>query len=136
MIKFLTLEQVLRLHDAVIEEFGGLTGVRDPNLLLSSIDSPKMTMFGKDLYPSIYDKAGMYLLNIVCNHPFNDGNKRTGAGAAYLFLKINKAHIPFDSSRDDRTYENFVVKVARGKITKEEVAFFLEYGKLTKKRHA
>jgi death on curing protein len=129
MIEYLTIEQILRLHNAVIEKFGGLSGIRDPNLLLSCIESPKMTMFGKDLYPSVYDKAAIYLFNIISNHPFNDGNKRTGAGAAYLFLQINKAHIPFDFSPEDMNYENFVVKVAKGKRTKEEIAYFLEYGK-------
>lgn len=129
MIKYLTIEQILRLHDALIEKFGGLSGIRDSNLLLSGIESPKMAMFGEDLYPSIYDKAGVYLFNIVCNHPFNDGNKRTGAGAAFLFLQVNKAHIPFNFSPKNTVYENFVVKVAKGKTTKEEVAYFLEHGK-------
>jgi death on curing protein len=128
MIKYLTLPQILRLHDAVVEKFGGLPGIREPNLLHSCIESPKMVIFGEDLYPSVYDKAAVYLFNIVYNHPFNDGNKRTGAGSAYLFLRINKAHIPFDDSPEDRTYENFVVKVANGKKTKEDIAYFLEHG--------
>jgi death-on-curing protein len=113
MIKFLTLEQILRLHDAVIKKFGGLKGVRDSNLLFSSVESPKMSIFGEELYPSVFDKAAAYLFNIVCNHPFNDGNKRTGAGCAYLFLQLNKARIVFDSAPNDRAYENFVVKVAK-----------------------
>ena len=121
MIKYLTLEQILKLHDAVVRKFGGLTGIR-------GIESPKMTMFGEDLYPSVYDKAAIYLFNIVCNHPFNDGNKRTGAGATYLFLQINKASIPFDFSPEDTTYENFVIPVAKGKTTKEDIAYFLECG--------
>ncbi len=129
MIKYLTIEQVLKLHDAVIEKFGGLTGIRDSNLFFSCIESPKMVMFGQDLYLSVYDKAAIYLFNIVCHHPFNDGNKRTGAGAAYLFLRINRAPIPFDSSPQDMTYENFVVKVAKGKTAKEDIAYFLEHGK-------
>jgi death on curing protein len=129
MIKYLTLEQILKLHDVVVEKFGGLTGIRDSNLLLSCIESPKMMMFGEDLYPSVHDKAAVYLFNIVCNHPFNDGNKRTGAGVTYLFLRINKISIPFDPSPQDMTYENYVVKVARGKTTKEDIAYFLEHGK-------
>ncbi len=124
MIKYLTLQQVLRLHDAAIEKFGGLKGVRDPNLLLSSIESPMAAMFGNDLYPTIYDKAAVYLFNIARNHPFNDGNKRTGCGAAYLFLRINKKRILFD----DEVYEEFVIKVANGKKTKEEIAYFLKNG--------
>ena len=128
MIKYLTLEQVIRLHDAAIERFGGLKGVRDSNLLLSCIEGPKLCMFGRELCPTIYNKAAAYLFNIVCNHPFNDGNKRTGAGSSYLFLKINKVPILFESSFEDRTYENFVVKIANCKKTKEEIAHFFEHG--------
>jgi death on curing protein len=124
MIKYLTVEQALRLHDAVVEQFGGLKGVRDINLLHSTIETPKTTMFGDDLYPTIHDKAAMYLFNIISFHPFNDGNKRTGAGLAYLFLKINKMPIGFE----DQAYEDYVVKVANGKNKKEDVSHFLEWG--------
>jgi len=128
MIKYLTLEQVLKLHDAAIEKFGGLKGVRDPNILLSCIENPKQSMFGMELSPTVYDKAAAYLFSIVRNHPFNDGNKRTGAGSAYLFLRINKARILFESSFEDETFENFVVKIAANKKTKEEVSYFLTHG--------
>ncbi|HSW87026.1 MAG TPA: type II toxin-antitoxin system death-on-curing family toxin [Rhabdochlamydiaceae bacterium] len=129
MIKYLTLEQVLRLHDAAIEKFGGLKGIRDSNLLLSCIENPRQSLFGMELHPTIYDKAAAYLFHIVCNHPFNDGNKRTGAGSAYLFLRINKISIVFESTFENKQYENLVVAVARGKKTKEEVSYFLKHGK-------
>ncbi len=125
MIRYLTLEQILRLHDAAIEKFGGLSGIRDPNLLLSSVEHPKAAMFGEDLYLTIHNKAAAYLFHIVRSHPFNDGNKRTGCGAAYLFLKINRAKILF---KDD-AYEDFVVKVAQNKKSLEEVSRFFERGK-------
>lgn len=124
MIKFLTLEEVLQMHDAFIDAFGGLKGVRDSNLLLSAIEIPKSTMFGNDLYPSIYDKAAAYLFHLVQNHPFNDANKRTGFGVAYIFLKANKAPIMFN----DEDFENLVIEVAKGKKTKAEIAHFFEYG--------
>lgn len=69
MTKYLTLEEVLEMHDVLIEKFGGLSGVRDVNLLLSAIETPKATMFGEDLYPTVYDKAAAYLYHIVQNHP-------------------------------------------------------------------
>ncbi len=112
----------------MIENFGGLSGVRDYNLLLSCVESPKMTMFGEDLYPSVFDKAAIYLFNIVQNHPFNDGNKRTGAGVTYLFLQINKAPILFDS-KDDVIYEKLIVRVAKGNVDKDDIAYFFEHGK-------
>jgi death-on-curing protein len=124
MIKYLTLEQVLKMHDAFIEKFGGLPGIRDLNLLLSAIETPKTAMFGNDLYPNVYDKAAAYLYHIVQNHPFNDANKRTGFGAVYLFLKANNVAILFD----DESIESLVIEVAKGKKTKDEIAYFLEHG--------
>lgn len=124
MIQFLSVEEVIEMHDAFLQEFGGLAGIRDINLLISAVETPKSTMFGQDLHPTIYDKAAAYLFHIVCNHPFNDGNKRTGFGATLLFLKANSIPIIFDKKK----YEDFVVEVAKGKVKKEEIARFLEYG--------
>ena len=94
------------------------------NLLLSAIETPKAAMFGNDLYPIVYDKAAAYLFHIVQNHPFNNANKRTGFGAAYLFLKANNVRILFD----DETFEAIVIEVAKGKKTKEEIAYFFQHG--------
>jgi death on curing protein len=81
-------------------------------------------MFGADLYPTVYNKAAAYLYHIVQNHPFNDANKRTGFGAAYLFLKANNVNILFD----DTSFESLVIEVAKGKKTKEEISYFFEHG--------
>lgn len=123
MIKYLTLEEVLEMHDAFIEKFGGLKGIRNVNLLLSAIETPKATMFGEDLYPAVYNKAA-YLFHIVQNHPFNDANKRTGFGATYLFLRANGVPILLS----DEVFENLVIEVAKGKVSKEEIARLLEHG--------
>lgn len=74
------------MHDIFIEKFGRLQAIRDMNLLMSAIETPKATMFGEDLYPTLYNKAAAYLYHIVQNHPFNDANKRTGFGAVYLMM--------------------------------------------------
>jgi death-on-curing protein len=112
------------MHDAFIEKFGGLKGIRDVNLLLSAIETPKAAMFGEDLYPTVYDKAAAYLFHIVQNHPFNDANKRTGFGATYLFLKANGIPILLA----DEAFENLVIEVAKGKVSKQEIARLLEHG--------
>ena len=125
MIKYLTLEQVLAMHEALVEKFGGLIGTRDINLLISAVESPKAAMFGDDLYSTIYDKAAVYLFHIVRNHSFNDANKRTSFLAAYLFLKANKVPIEFT----DEAYEDLVVAAAEGNKTKEEIAYFFKHGK-------
>jgi death-on-curing protein len=125
MIAYLSVEEVIAMHDAFLQKFGGLPGIRDINLLMSAVETPKSRMFGQDLYPTVYDKAAAYLYHIICNHPFNDGNKRTGFGSALLFLKANSIPIVFDKKK----YENLVVEVANGKVKKEEIARFLEHGK-------
>lgn len=125
MIKYLTLEQILKMHAALVQKFGGLQGIRDANLLISAVETPKAAMFGDELYPTVYDKASVYLFHIVRNHPFNDGNKRTGFAVSYLFLKANKVPIRFE----DEIYEEFVVEIAKAKKTKEEIAYFFKHGK-------
>lgn len=122
MIKYLTLEQVIEIHDAQLNIHGGLAGIRDKGLLISSIEIPKASMFGQDLHITIYDKAAAYLFHIVKNHPFNDGNKRTGAFTAILFLVLNGVKIAFS----DEDYEEFVVQIAESKKFKEDIANFLK----------
>lgn len=124
MTEYLSVAQVIAMHDAFLQEFGGLPGIRDVNLLMSAIETPRGQMFGRDLYPTLYDKAAGYLYHIVCNHPFNDGNKRTGFGSALLFLKANSVATRFNKKK----YENLVVEVAKGKVSREEMAYFLEHG--------
>ncbi len=79
-----------------------------------------------DLYPSIFEKAAAYLYHLVRNHPFNDGNKRTAYFVTLLFLEGNRAM----SSFKKMDLEKIVVSTADGKVSKEQLAFFLETGKL------
>lgn len=110
MTKFFTVEQVIEIHDAFLEDHGGLPGIRDKGLLISAVEMPRASMFGEYLHKTIYDKASAYLFHIVQNHPFNDGNKRTGALTTILFLEENEIKITFS----DNDYEEFVVNVAQG----------------------
>ncbi len=79
MMRFPTLIEVLELHRRVIEQSGGAFGIRDVGLLESAIAQPRMTFGGKDLYPSLLEKAAALGFSIIMNHPFVDGNTRTGA---------------------------------------------------------
>ena len=125
MTKFITVEQVIEIHDAFLEDHGGLPGIRDKGLLISAVEMPRASMFGKYLHKTIYDKAAAYLFHIVQNHPFNDGNKRTGALTTILFLEENGVKIVFS----DKEYEEFVVSLAQGQKNKEVTAYFLKHGK-------
>jgi death-on-curing protein len=124
MIKYLPIEMVILYHDKLIDKYGGLKGVRDLGLLLSALEMPKASMFGVDLHPTLFDKAAAYLYHIICNHPFNDGNKRTGGFAAAVFLELNGEITNFS----DKEYEKLIIKVAKGEAQKEEIAYFFKKG--------
>jgi death-on-curing protein len=85
--KWLRREAVLILHDESLAEHGGASGVRDAGLLDSALARPEnLFAYGE---PDLFDLAGVYAAGIVKNHPFVDGNKRTGFLAAAVFLEIN-----------------------------------------------
>lgn len=89
VIYFITLEQLLAIHEDQIDRYGGSHGIRDLNLLESAIFRPQSTFSGEDLYKTIFDKTAALLHSVVLNHPFVDGNKRTAVVAAIVFLLQN-----------------------------------------------
>lgn len=117
---FLTVEQIIDFHTEIINELGGAHGIREMGLLISAVEMPKATMFGEFLHLTIYDKAAAYLYHIVCNHPFVDGNKRSGLVAALTFLEVNAVILKFDENE----LEELVVKVADGTADKTLIADF------------
>ena len=98
-MKTLSKEQVLQLHDALLEEFGGTAGVRDDGLLESALNAPFATFGGQYLYPSVQAKAAQLGFGLVCNHPFVDGNKRIGMYVMLSFLEVNG--IRLDCTNDE-----------------------------------
>ena len=98
-MKTLSKEQVLRLHNALLETFGGTAGVRDDGLLESALNAPFATFGGQYLYPSVQAKAAQLGFGLVCNHPFVDGNKRIGMYVMLTFLEVNG--IRLDCTNDE-----------------------------------
>jgi death-on-curing protein len=88
-MRYLTLNEVLALHQQVIAQSGGAAGVRDVNGLDSAIVQPQMSFGGQELYPTLADKAAALAFSLVLNHPFIDGNKRVGHAAMETFLVLN-----------------------------------------------
>jgi death-on-curing protein len=88
-MNYLSPEQVLFIHSRLISETGGSHGVRDLGLLESAVARPRDTFDKKDLYLDLFTKAAALMDSLINNHPFLDGNKRTGITAAGLFLRIN-----------------------------------------------
>lgn len=119
---FLSVEEVIQIHDDLVSAYGGLHGIRDMGLLISAIEMPKAMMFGEYLHESIFDKAAAYLFHIVCNHAFIDGNKRTGAAVTLIFLFQNGNEVKYNMI----DFEEMVCNVAQGNLLKEQISKFLE----------
>lgn len=84
---WIEVEDVLAIHDLMLAQYGGIAGVRDQGLLDSALHKPKhLLAYGA---PTLHDLAAAYAAGIVQNHPFSDGNKRTGFMCAATFLEIN-----------------------------------------------
>ena len=86
---FLTVEEVLALHDDQLRLFGGSAGLRDPGALESAVALPYATFDGEFLHNDLFHMAAAYAFHIAENQPFVDGNKRTGLNAALVFLDLN-----------------------------------------------
>lgn len=122
MIRYLTLIEVLELHRKILERSGGALGIRDIGLLESGIVQPRMTFGGEDLYPSLLEKAAALGFSIIMNHPFVDGNKRTGHAATETFLVLNGLEI--NASVDEQ--ERMVLAIASGKQGREAFVEWLQ----------
>jgi death on curing protein len=120
--KYLSLEEILRLHFQLIEDFGGSHGVRDEHRLKSVVEAPKQTVFSKEQYPSVCEKAAVYARNIVGDHPFNDGNKRTGITVCGIFLMRNNKKL----TATPKDLEDLAVKIATNHLEVREIANWLE----------
>ena len=118
---FLNLAEVLEIHLDQIEMYGGHPGIRDLGLLQSALAMPAAGFGGKYLHSDLIEMSAAYLFHIVQNHPFIDGNKRTGTVAAIVFLSLNGIELEADEAQ----LEKLVFDVAQGKAGKNTIADFL-----------
>lgn len=121
-MNYLTPEQILFLHARLVAETGGSHGVRDLNMLLSAVSRPQASFDDQDLYPDVFHKATALLDSLINNHPFVDGNKRTGIASAALFLHVNGYHLDVSNTE----LEKFTLDVARALRSIEEIAMWFQ----------
>lgn len=127
-MEYLQKEDITRINFLTIEHVGG-NFVPPTNFLHEDnldylLEAVQAEMFGAPLYPDIHHKAGLYFFNIISNHIFQDGNKRTGLEAALLFLQLNG----YDLIVDDDVLINFTLAVASAEHTLETVqAWFKDH---------
>lgn len=99
--------------------FSSIDNVKNLNALDYLVDAVKSEMFGMELYPDVSTKAAIYMFNIISNHVFNDGNKRTGLETALLFLERNNFVLNFSVTDDELIA--LALAVAEGKFNLESL---------------
>lgn len=113
-------EDCLGFHDELVARFGGLAGLRDEGLLESALNRAQQLLhYGS---PSHFEMAAAYAHGIVKNHPFLDGNKRSGLMAATLFLELNGW--VFQSSEEEAVLQTLAL--AAGELDADGYAAWLE----------
>ena len=120
--EFLDLEDALALHARQIEAFGGTLGIRDRGLLESALAMPSATFGGQFVHEGIFSMAAAYAFHIAENQPFFDGNKRTGLGAALVFLRLNGFHVV---DPEEALYDAMIA-IAERRLDKAGLAGVLE----------
>ncbi len=121
-MRYLTLSEVLELHRQIISQTGGAIGILNLGSLESALAQPRMTFAGSDLYLTFADKASALGYSLIQNHPFIDGNKRTGHAAMEVFLVLNGFEIQASSSEQERV----ILQVASGELERDSFAIWLQ----------
>lgn len=119
-MKYLSAEQLLFIHARLIEETGGSHGVRDLGMLLSAAGRPQASFDGQDLYSDLFSKAAALMESLIRNHPFVDGNKRTGVTAAGLFLQRNGYRL----TANNTDLVSITMEIAQSQSDVEELAIW------------
>lgn len=114
-MRYLTINEVLEIHRQVMAQSGGALGVRDIGLLEAALAQPRMSFSGEELYPGIVEKAAALGYSLIQNHPFVDGNKRTGHAAMEVFLILNGFEI--EAAVSDQ--EEIILAVAAGDLKRD-----------------
>jgi death on curing protein len=115
-MRYLTIAEILETYRRVMDQTGGLVGIRDLGALESAVAQPYMTFSGDELYPSLAEKAAALGFSLIQNHPFADGNKRTGHAALESFLALNGHEI--NATLDEQV--EIILSLASGKLSRQE----------------
>ncbi len=121
-MKYLTPQNVIQIHFEIVEETGGLQGLRDLGLLESAVLRPQATFGSKDLYPTLVLKSTALVHSLLLNHVFTDGNKRTATLSMIEFLIINKKSF----KATNKEIVDFALWIENKKPMIEEIAKWVE----------
>jgi death on curing protein len=120
--EFLTVDDVLLIHDEQLEAYGGIQGIRDNGLLESAAMMPQASFGGEYLHQNLFEMAAAYAFHIAENQPFLDGNKRTALVSALVFLDIN-GYVVLD---EDMKLYDAMIAIANKQMNKYDLAELLK----------
>lgn len=118
----ISISEAEHIHSQLILRFGGAEGIRDKNALKSALARPFQRFEGKELYPSPIHKAAALIESILSNHPFVDGNKRTG----YVLMRLILIQYRYDIKANQDEKFNLVIRIASGKLNFNDIVYWLE----------
>lgn len=121
-IRYLEIDEVYSIHEVVIKVGGGRHGVRDFTLIHSAVERPRASFAGKLLYADIWLQAAALIQSLIKNHPFEDGNKRTGFFSTLRFLNING----YDIKADKKEIVNFALDIDVKKLSVNRISSWLK----------
>lgn len=113
----LSIQDICAMHEQIIESTGGDQGIHDLGLLESAIRNIDQTFDGKELYPTLFDKAGQLFYSLVKNHAFKDGNKRTAIWVLQFYLNLNNYKLYVT----DDELTTLALKAAKSEYTVAEI---------------
>ncbi len=122
LVTYLSVTQILAIHDLMVKNFGGSFGIRDLGLVESAVARPKASFDGQDLYIDVFSKAAALLQSLLKNHPFIDGNKRTAFTSAAIFLKLNGWKLV---NKHQKSVE-FAISVDNNHLSVEQISEWLK----------
>jgi death-on-curing protein len=121
-MRHLSLGEVIDLHQALIDQAGGATGIRDLGALESALAQPRATFGGTDLHATVVEKAAALGFSLTLNHPFVDGNKRAAHASMEVFLLLNGLELI--GTVDE--HERLMLDLADGRVSRKQLAVWLE----------
>ncbi len=121
-MRYLSLSEVVYLHQTLLDQTGAPTGIRDLGGLESALAQPRATFDGRDLHPTLLQKAAALGFSLTMNHPFVDGNKRVAHAAMEVFLLQNGQELL--GTIDE--HEQLMLDLADGQLTREQLTAWLQ----------
>lgn len=118
----ISIEEVLAIHQVLIQKYGGSEGVRDEGLLVAALERPFSGFGSVEFYPKVEEKEAAILESIVKNHPFVDGNNRTG----YVLMRLLLMHYGQDIRASQDEKYDFVIQVASGLLDFDGIKSWLK----------